>query len=57
MSLVVTCLQSLLLFIESLVLVDGVIELGECVGDLPSVDIGFESSSDPGILGVALGER
>ena len=43
--------------LEAGALIDRIVELGEGVGDLPAVDIGFEPLDEARIVRVGLGER
>ena len=52
-----TAVQFMLLLNKSLILVNRVVQLGECVGNFPAVDVCFESSGDSRVLRVSLRER
>ncbi len=50
-------IQLCLLFLKSLILIDGVIQLGKCIGNFPAVYIRLKSSGDPRVNRVPLGQR
>lgn len=54
MSFIITCFQLLLLRLETIILIDRIIQLGEGIGDLPLVNVSLKTVSNPRILRIPL---